>query len=578
MGRQTTLWLLLIAALAAAAVWWQRGREADGDLGLIDVPLFEGIEIERVRGLRVDHLQRGNFAFERDGRGAWIITDPIAYPADQAVMRVILDAVARSRAVVVGSAEADPAALGLAPPQAVLVVEETLAGGVREHRLELGALDLDGCSVNVRIDGRILRTLRTLHTTLERSVDDYRSRRLLDMLPQGIVTVDRSGAVQHADEEAPIPLGLSAVLDAGSWLALTPRAAQLDPLELSVITVGAATLRIEGFVDDDEPDLSRYGLAEPTFSLELGNAAGAREVLHFGQTLRKSDRWFVCRAGWPHVWRLSRDQVLRVVVPFEYLLDRRLLRVERAGVDALVLSDGARTLRVERTGGGWRARVDDGVPFPADEARVEDALSRLEQAELVGFDLDRPAGGVSFEHSLTIEAGGRRLGGRLAAAPEEGPDGDVLLFRRFGDDVLGLVEPWLGELVSAPASSWRSVELLTVEEVSLSGLTLKRGERVRSFTRDARGRWTPVGEEREAVELLAALDPLLFLRAARFSESGAPEPSEWIEVILEHGDGARTSVTIGRGSDGGAEALVEGRSAVLQARELHRLLSELLAR
>ncbi len=577
MGKQTTLWLLLVAALAATVVWWQRGREFEGDLGRIDVPLFDGVDAARVRGLRVDHQLRGNFTFERDARGDWSMTDPIAYPADPAVMRVILDSVTRSRAVLVASSEADPAALGLAPPQVVLVVEELIDGVVREQRLELGMLDLDGQSLNVRIGGRILRTLRTLHTTLERSVDDYRSRRLLDMLPHSVVTVDRSGALQHADDEAPVPLGLNAVLDAGQWLALAPHAALLDPLEFSVIAMGAATLRVEAFVDDDEPDLGQYGLGEPTFSLELGNAAGSREALHFGQTSRKSDIWYVQRAGWPHVWRLSRDQILRVTVPFEYLLDRRLLRVERAGVDALVLSDGARTLRVERSGEQWNVRVDDAPPFVADTARVEDTLSRLEQAELSGFDLERRASEVALEWSVLIEAGGRRLGGRLGATAEEGEDGPVLIYRRLGDDVLGLAEPWLGELVSAPADRWRSLELLSVEEIDVVRLTLRRGERARSFIRGERGRWTPAGEEREAVELLGVLDPLLFLRAVRYLQPDAPGPLELIEVNLERRDGSRLVASIGRGPEGAAQAVIEGRGAVLRAEDLHRLLDALLA-
>ncbi|MDP6540023.1 MAG: DUF4340 domain-containing protein [Planctomycetota bacterium] len=575
MGRQTTLWLLLAAALAAAAVWWQRGREVEGTLGRIDVALFEGIDVERVRALRVDHLERGIVAFERDGRGSWIIVDPIAYPADEAVMRVLLDAVARSRAVVVAAPEADPEALGLSPPRAVLVLEEQTDAGPREHRLELGTLDLDGRSVNVRSGGRILRTLRTIHTTLERSVDDYRSRRLLEMLPNSIVSLARSGSVQHDDGEAAVPLGLSAVMDGGHWTALTPHAARLDPLEVSVITVGAATMRIESFVDDDEPDLGRYGLAEPTFSLELGNAAGLREVLHFGRTARKSDRWFACREGWPHVWRLSTDQILRLVVPFDVLLDRRLLRVDRSAVDAVVWDDGARVVRLERAADGWRGRVDEGAVFAADTARVEDVLSRLEQAELLGFDLARRPTDAALDQTLLIEAGGRRLGGRLGQDVEEGPAGTILAFRRFGDDVLGLAEPWLGELLAASADSWRSLELLTVEEVGLSGLTLRRGQIERSFVRDERGRWSPAGEQREATGLLAVLDPLLFLRAARFSEV-ADAPVGVVEVILEHRDGARTRVAIGRDRSGASAALVGGRTAVLSVGDLHARLGRLL--
>jgi hypothetical protein len=241
------------------------------------------------------------------------------------------------------------------------------------------------------------------------------------------------------------------------------------------------------------------------------------------------------------------------------------------------LSDGARTLRVERSGERWSVRVDDDPPFVADTGRVEDTLSRLEQSELAGFDLERRAGEVTLEWSVLIEAGGRRLGGRLGATAEEGEDGPVLIYRRLGDDVLGLAEPWLGELVSAPADWWRSLELLSVEEIDIVRLTLRRGERARSFTRGERGRWTPAGEEREAVELLGVLDPLLFLRAVRYLQPDAPGPVELIEVSLERRDGSRLVASIGRGPEGAAQAVIEGRGAVLRAEGLHRLLGALLA-
>ena len=75
MKKGTTFLLLVGVVLLALLVRWQTMREKD-DLGAIDLPLFEGVRVERVVALRIDHVERGyQLRLERDARGGWFLTD-----------------------------------------------------------------------------------------------------------------------------------------------------------------------------------------------------------------------------------------------------------------------------------------------------------------------------------------------------------------------------------------------------------------------------------------------------------------------------------------------------------------------
>ena len=63
----------------------------------------------------------------------------------------------------------------------------------------------------LRRDGRFLRTLLRIGTTIDRSRNDYRSKRVLNLDPTHLVEVNRSGSVQFDPVDGPIPLRLNAI-------------------------------------------------------------------------------------------------------------------------------------------------------------------------------------------------------------------------------------------------------------------------------------------------------------------------------------------------------------------------------
>jgi hypothetical protein len=574
MNLRTTLALLALLAALAAAVLWQRGREAD-ELDL-QRRLFEGVEAERVVALRVDHLARGyNLRLERDGEGRWYLTDPLAYPAAPELVQLLLEDVATAVSVRVPAEEQGAEELGFTPPTAVLEVEELLEdGSSRRTKVELGAPDPDRMRLNVRVDGEYRRCLVRLHTTLDRDADDFRSRRVLSIDPRSVVEVVRTGVMKLELDEPPVDTELFAYQDGPRWQATRPLAAALAPLDLGVVVVGAARIRVQTFVEDEPPDLARYSLDPPGMRLELRAATGEREVLLLG---RRGSRppWFLMREGFPHVWSVDGGDVERLMLPAREMYDRRLLRVLREDVDGLVLESGERRLELLREERGWSlgGRGEDGAPFGplrADAARVDDELARLEALE---FRLPEGDLAPEFEAAARIEVrvGGEALGGSLSAPR---PDGTVL-FRRDGDELALVGEGWLLDLVGVGARELRDRQLLGLTENELRGLELVGpGGLEAAFVRDGKGIWRREGAREEALELLPLLDALVYLKAERFAGREGTLEAPLTVRFLRHG-GEPVEVRVGL-LDGECAALLGGEHAVLQVADLHPRLSALL--
>jgi len=582
MNFKTTLLLLVVLALVGAAIFWQREREVE-DFD-VDLAMFEGVDVARVETIRVDNIERSiNMRLERDGRGTWFLTDPILYPADNGYVTALLEDIARGRAMVVPEEEWGEKELGFDPPRIVLEVDERRPEGLHTYAVEIGAEDLDRRRVNVRIGGRYLRALVRTYTTLDRTLDDFRSHRILPILGDDVIEVHRTGRVQLEVDGEIQDMELHAFVDGLAWRSTAPYRALLAGMDIGVLVHGAAHLEALRFVEDEVEDLAPYALDHPLMRIELMTGDGDSVTLLFSR-IGNTSAWYAMREGGNHVYSIDDQDMLRVLYPTQDMVDLHFMRAQRNEVSALRLSSPERELRLERTREGWVLSVAEagekfGATVPADMERVEDVIARLEALEVrpgVGgaqIDAEAPALGVRIE-TARGEFGGR-IGGDHSAS--NGVFG--VLFQRDGDDRPTLSDPWLAKLAAIDSSIFRSTTLSTLIETELTDLHLGQGAAARHFTRDNRGLWHRAGQEAEARDLLGALDALIFLRAEAYLGAGG-ELQAPIEVRFERFDGGERSFVVGSttGPDGApaSEVLIDGQRSRLRVADLHSRLAALL--
>lgn len=592
MNLKTTILLLVVLGLLASAIYWQKGTEqSERD---VDVRLFGDVDLSLVDTIRIDNIERSyHLRLERDSQGVWFITDPINYPAETGIVRLLLEDVAKARGLVVPENEQGEKELGFAPPRVVIEVDERRPDGVHTKRVEIGAPDMDRIRLNVRVNGRYLRSLVRIYTTVNRILDEFRSKRALTVAGEDVIEVHRTGRVIYDVEEEPHDLELHAFRDGFAWRATGPKRALLASLDVGVLVFGTSRLMIQSFVEDEVEDLAPYGLDHPLVRIDLKTGSGATEVLLMSQ-ISVGGTWFVKRQDAPYVWSLESESALRLLYPSEEMYDRHFMRALRADVTSIRLVAGPdQELRLDRGPEGWVVREklasgEYGAPLPADERRIEDELARLESLELEALpeDIAHPTPAEldalpRFKGGIFLEVGGESLGGQLGRVEKGELEQAGLLFRRTGDELLLVAEDWLEELVRTSADEFRSKSLVRLIENRITRLTVSSAESSRSYTRDKRGLWHPEGEDREATELLAWLDPLIYLKAEKFLPADAPL-GDSLELVFERfeEDEVRLRIAPGEPLDGAPTSVAEvgGVRSRLKVAGLYEGLAKLLAR
>jgi len=551
MHTRTALLLLLVVGGLAAGIWWQIGREQAATI-TGERALVPGVEKSRVVRLRVDNLERSvQLAMERDEDGTWQIVDPIAYPADQAIVTQLLDLVSTQSAYPV--ADPDLQALSLSPPRAVLELEQQTADGRTRDRLEFGATDLDGQHGFVRVNGVVVRTLRSLDSTLERDLADWRSRSLFTGIsPYAVTEFHRRGRVALEREE-PQDLTLD-VVDDGGWRATAPWNARLDPGAIGMLISSAVFLRTTSFADDTPGDLADYGLDPAPLNLWFATADGRTPGMHLAPTTSGND-WYCVVDGDAHIYRISPEAGLLLITPLDALVARDVVRVVRDRVATVRFAAAGREVLLERTAHGWAVSGETAAgavlhQVPADVDRVEDFLGELERERVLALlpDVEFPEGP---RQGVWVEADGPPVGGSVGPAYTTSDGGVGALFRRAGDGLTTLVSEHLAELVQTDPDTLRSMSVADVDELDVARIELSAAAGSRTYVRNGKGRWSRQGTDVEALSFVPLVDRLLAQRAERYLQpEELPDANAPIEVRVLRRSGAELAYTLDVAADG----------------------------
>ena len=610
MNRSTTLFLFVLVLALGGVAWWQTSREERGEFDYVE-RFFEGVDVARVVGIRVDNLERSvQVTLERDGRNAWSVTDPIAYPARRSVTKALLDIVREEAVTLVPADQAEAAEAGFDPPRSIFEVVEVVGEGEAAERVttrvELGQHDLDGSRMYVRVRGRVFRALRNLDTFLQQAVDGYRDQRVFRIEPDRVVRLARRAFGASGQK---YQAGLQAHRQQFRWWIDAPVKGQADPNIFGLLVAHLASLRVSSFVDDSPELLSVYGLQAPVYEIELESRDGEIQVLQIGKAGGKS---FAKRVDLPYVWSIDSTNLSRAYMAAEALLDHNLVRVLRAEISRFEVENGESRLVVERSREGinpralgsrdhanWTVRSEafgaesggneDAVRYPANREAVERILSALEHVEIIRYLED-----VSPENYFSdaprvgvwLQLRDERQGGRVGLEYRTDGGGQATTFRRDGESEICLIPTDLaGLLAGLEFEDLISLQLFDTDEVRLRRLTVRYAGQQRRYFRSTQGTWRYEDLDTAATELFSVLDSLFFLKAERHLGVASGELENSVEVEIVDSEGNVTEWVLGPladaspGAEGEATQVFvvdhEGRRSLLADQELHGRLTAL---
>ncbi|MDG1498403.1 MAG: DUF4340 domain-containing protein [Planctomycetota bacterium] len=617
----TLIILVLVGALYGLSQWNEQKKTDDQEqikvLGQSQA-LLAGIgqdDFTRLAGLRIDNLRNGTqVTMERDGAGTWFLTDPVAWPAEPSILNLLFTTLQRSRGVEVLDVTAEAA--GLEPPKVICdftFADSDVAQVSGRWRIEIGDPDLDPKRLFLASTGpdgkrHIMRVTRTLESTFQRFVPDYRKKDILRFDPEDIIAFRRTGAktlntqidigvsIGPAKPKVPNPLirgeawegiDLDFQSDKAGWRMSAPFDGRMDPQPLSLLLRALSQLDCTGFQAEAAQIPGLFGLDDPEMEIELRNADGESFHLEFSRTPTERDlshqsgydadkaEWLCRIKGKPTVFEVTSDTVMLCSAPATIFFDYRILRGDLAGADSFTYQAAGKATKLERLQdglGGSRWVVSGQTAtgkaieqLPAATDLVEAFLAEFRQAELGEIRPSETWPAMFVAETISVDMFGQERGGEFARDSE--PDSTGYLFRRFGDQAIVEVSKAPRDMLLTGPEHFLDRRVHEYEELRISTVVLERvtpgpdsaTAEIQSVTFERSGdtgRWNQAGATEEAKDFALIVDRLRSIKTLTWDLDERPALSAPIQVTLNvpaepgpRGRPAETVVfTIGNGA------------------------------
>ena len=535
-GLRLLLLAVLVAGLAFVALRTRPDSAADAVLEGSHV--LADLDGARVARLLVEHEGRAErFVLERDGSGTWLMTEPLAWPAEGAVARTLLTHLSTLPAEELPGVA--PADVGLDPPFVRLELTERVAGDDRVQVVRIGDHDLGREKVHVALGpvgsgAPVLRVPRALRDTLDLGYESFRSKRLVDFELSQVTEIVRrgstdppTGAFQGPGPEHPeastresSDLTFHAQADGGGWFVTEPYRARLEPAIVFGFLRVLSQLRAASFHLDDPESLEPFGLDPPWFEIDVNLGADDWIGLEFGTepamaTRDVGDRvWYVRREGAPNVFTVNPSTIYSFDQPLEEMLDRNLFQVRREDVVGFRVVCDANGIAFSRETGHWRvgpsALGGEVAAIPsllADRPAVEDVLAGFEGMVLADFL--EPGRDLEPRGELVLELTGEREVSVLLGPPLEhyGIEGHTL--RRSGESRWAFVVEDVCATAGRRPEEFMSLTAFSLDEHLLERIEVSGLGRARVWEREkGRGLWQPAGVVAEDRDFALLVDGL----------------------------------------------------------------------
>ena len=291
---------------------------------------------------------------DRAKDGTWRITQPIDAPADRATVDGVAGAIANLE--IADTAEEHPADLapfGLAKPAVTVTVT------AKDRRvlpaISVGKQTPIGSQAFIKSADKpaVMLVEAGFPTMVEKSVNDLRSRALIALKPadiRRIVIARGNGGVTLEMERK-----------GDNWTIVKPTPYAADQVAAQQFLDAVTAAQVTEFTEDHPADLSKYGIANPSLTVELyGGKNNAEESLRFGFNVPEAykNAIYVRRGE-------GADQPVCTVANMVFnsankslddLRDKTLITLDQSQVGRIVITGGPFNETLARAAGGKSSR------------------------------------------------------------------------------------------------------------------------------------------------------------------------------------------------------------------------------
>jgi len=353
----------------------------------------------------------------------WRMVEPLDYPADVAAVKALVDAVANldaERILPIG--EVDPGDYGLdAPVLGVTLVDShgdrfSLAVG---DETPLGS----NRAVQRRSDKKIILVPGHFVASLDKDIDQWRSRDVVDLLEHDLESVE----IETAEDR------IKAEQGDGRWMLSEPLIDLADPDQMRSLVSELNTLRVSEFLSD-EADAPELGLDPPAFRVLLTPKDGGETLTLELAASEDEAGTVVCRRNGSDLFLVPSSIGTRLAKAPVLWRSDKVWPLTSWDVSKIEIAGKTEEAVLDRVDGLWQA----GDGGEVDNPEVSRRLGALADLEVREHDLVLPPTEVMGSVILVIDedGGAEGLTYTFFAPLEEGGLAAVRVSSR--DNVMGV--------------------------------------------------------------------------------------------------------------------------------------------
>ncbi|MCI0525669.1 MAG: DUF4340 domain-containing protein [Acidobacteria bacterium] len=356
--KRSTLILLLIAAVAAAAVYFievkpgkPRDEEPETSRSAFKFSREEITGISLTRGGQTVNLENQN--------NKWVITQPVSATADESALNSLVGDLVSARIEREFNAAGDELkSYGLSEPAVKLEVK--LKSG-QTHRVELGAKDPIGASAYARIDGtpNVVLVSSGLLTNADKPLNDLRDRSVLGATQYELSSVrinNESGSFELEKKET-------------EWNIKSPVQGPADDSQVSSLLGDLTGARAVEIVSENTDDPAKYGLDKSKVSITTRLTTGAERTINIGSEV--DDHYYAKASDRPQLIKVDQSFYNKLNTKIADLRSKQFVKFNRDDLTKVYIKNPNVTLTAEKKDDKWL------ITEPADKKDKEASTFKI---------------------------------------------------------------------------------------------------------------------------------------------------------------------------------------------------------
>lgn len=332
-----------------------------------------------VKELSLSYPDKTPLICKKDDEGAWMMDSPVQAKADKTEINNVLDALKSLKVGVFESEEAgNLGKYGLDKPR----IETTISAGEAkdEQKLLVGKDVPDANRVYVkRGEGDSIYSVN-------RDIVAKLTRKEYDLRDKLVIAFQRTEVNKFEIKKGDTTITCEKD-EKGDWQITKPVEIKADKASVDDVLFELDSLKAQKFVTDAPKELSLYGLDKPQIEVNLSEASQTEpKTLLFG---KKEGALVHFKNKDADTVSLVKDKIFRKLNEgIAGLRDKMVVKFESGDAVKLELKYEDVDITCVKTGANWR--ITSPVDESADNSKVEDIISELDELKAAKFLADKP--------------------------------------------------------------------------------------------------------------------------------------------------------------------------------------------